>query len=103
MAPWLIAILIDLFLYVFRQVWHWVPVWGGRAQGRTRPRPPSLKDARRRTLSLADIMGSGSPGRVREEGFRRRHGRNTSDKSMDGAVGEDPATPDGGIRSEPVS
>ena len=103
MSPWLIAILIDLFLYVFRQVWYWVPIWGGRAQGRTRPRAPSLKDARRCTLSLADIMGSGSPGRVRDEGFRRRHGRDTSEKSIDGAVGEDPATPDADIGSEPVS
>ncbi len=88
MSPWLLAILIDLFLYIFRQVWYWVPIWGGRAKGRTRPRAPSIKEARRCTLSLVDIMGSGSPGRVRDEGFRRRHGRTASEKSVDEAVDE---------------
>lgn len=103
MSPWLLAILVDLFLYIFRQVWYWIPIWGGRAKGRTRPRAPSLKDARRRTLSLADIMGSGSPGRVREEGFRRRHGRITSEMSIDGALGDDSTTTDVGIDSGSVS
>lgn len=103
MSPWLIAILIDLFLYIFRQAWYWLPVWGGRARGQTRPRAPSLKETRKRTLSLADIMRSASPGRVRDEGFRRRHARNTSEGSPDQGVDE--ASPilrvDG--TSEPVS
>jgi hypothetical protein len=103
MSPWLIAILIDLFLYLFRQIWYWVPVWGGRAQGKTRPRALSLQDARRRTLSLAGIVGSASPGRVREEGFRRRHERNASEKSVDVAFDDEPATVDAGMITGPVS
>jgi hypothetical protein len=91
MSPWLVAILIDLVLYIFRQFWYWVPIWGGRAQGRNRPRAPSLKDARRRTLSLAGIIGSGSPGTIRDEASKRRHERNSSEKSIDAAVEENPA------------
>jgi hypothetical protein len=103
MSPWLVAILVDLVLYIFRQVWYWIPIWGGRAQGRNRPRAPSLKDARRRTLSLAGIMGSASPGTVRDEAFRRRHERHSSEKSIDAAVEENPAVTSEGTSSKPVS
>lgn len=103
-SPWLLAILIDLFLYIFRQIWYWIPIWGGRAQGKTRPRAPSLRDAaRRRTLSLASIVGGARPGRAYDEGFRRRHARSPSDKSLDEAIGEDPATPDSATTSAPVT
>ena len=103
MSPWLLAILIDLFLYTFRQVWYWIPILGGRAKGRTRPRAPSLKDAHRRSLSLAGIMGSGSPGRVRAEGLRRRHERNNSEKSIEVAIDESATTPGIGMSTGPVS
>lgn len=48
-------------------------------------------------------MGSASPGRVQEEGFRRRHERNNSEKSLDGAIEEDPVNPDAGMTAGPVS
>ena len=92
MSPWLLAILIDLFLYIFRQVWYWVPIWGGRARGERRPRTPSLENARRRTLSLAEMMGSASPGRVRETSMRQRRERNTSQRNLDEAVDEGQVT-----------
>jgi hypothetical protein len=38
-------------------------------------------------------MRSASPGRVREDGLRRRHERSASEKSIEEAVDEDPATP----------
>jgi hypothetical protein len=102
MSPWLLAILIDVVLYIFRQVWYWVPIWGGRAQGRSRPRAPSLK-ARKRNLSLAGIMGNASPERVQDEGFRRRHERNSSEQSLDLAIDEDPAMPGFSTAAGPVS
>lgn len=102
-SPWLLAILIDLILYMFRQIWHWIPIWGGHARGQTRPRAPSLKEARRRTLSLIGIMGSSSPGRVREESSRRRYERNTSEKSLDVAIEEESTTSDGGMIAGPAS
>lgn len=37
MSPWLIAILVDLFLYIFRQAWYWLPVWGAEHEDRLDP------------------------------------------------------------------
>jgi len=83
-APWLFAILFDLALYIVRRTWHEVPVYGGRARGETRPRAPSLADGRRRrTLSLAGIMGGASPASIREENSRQSgHVRSTSNGSI---------------------
>lgn len=93
LSPWLLAILVDVFLYVLRQIWYWVPIYGGRAKGQTRPRAPSLRDTRRRTLSLTEIVGGVSPERVRDEALRRRQARSPDAKSIDEVIDEDPATP----------
>ncbi|KAK5061246.1 hypothetical protein LTR84_007788 [Exophiala bonariae] len=59
-APWILAILYDLLYYIFRRIWHEIPIWGGRARGEHRPRAPSLRDRNRR-MSFRDIV-TGGPG-----------------------------------------
>ena len=54
-GPWLLLILYDLALFIFRTVTYDVPYVGGRARNRPRPRAPSLSErpsGRVRTLSL---------------------------------------------------
>ncbi|KAF2761159.1 hypothetical protein EJ05DRAFT_483555 [Pseudovirgaria hyperparasitica] len=54
-GPWAVLIIYDLLLYIWRSVVHEVPIVGGRAQGRLRPRAPSLRerpDGHRRRISL---------------------------------------------------
>lgn len=83
-SPWLIALLFDLALYIARRIWHEVPVFGGRARGETRPRAPALADGRRRrTLSLAGIIGGAGTASIREDNARRNgHARSTSNESI---------------------
>jgi hypothetical protein len=55
-GPWAALVIYDLILYVFRTVTYEIPVVGGRAQGKARPRAPSLTErpsGRRRRFSLA--------------------------------------------------
>ena len=55
-GPWVAMLVYDLFLYVFRAVIYEVPVVGGRARGKARPRAPSLSErpsGRPRRFSLA--------------------------------------------------
>ena len=54
-GPWALLIIYDMLLYIFRSVYYEVPVIGGRAQGRQRPRAPSLTerpDGHRRAFSF---------------------------------------------------
>lgn len=70
-GPWAILVIYDLVLYVFRAVTYEIPVIGGRARGKARPRAPSLTErpnGHRRNFSLArpkddtgDSTGSGIP------------------------------------------
>jgi hypothetical protein len=92
-APWIFAILYDLFLYAGRLVWHEIPIWGGRARGQRRPRAPSLRERHRRSLSLADIVtggtgGTGSDTREEQDGTRKRSHRKTLSET-DGQEEED--------------
>ncbi|CAL3968770.1 hypothetical protein PZA11_004757 [Diplocarpon coronariae] len=41
-GPWLLLIVYDMILYVFRTATYEVPYVGGRARNRPRPRAPSL-------------------------------------------------------------
>ncbi|KAK0662240.1 hypothetical protein DIS24_g2062 [Lasiodiplodia hormozganensis] len=43
-GPWAVLILYDLALYFFRTVAYELPVFGGRAMGKRRPRAPSLTE-----------------------------------------------------------
>jgi hypothetical protein len=85
LSPWLIAIVFDIVVYIARFTWHYVPVYGGHAQGETRPRAPSLADRRRRgTLSLTAMMTDASRQQLREDhrDMRQRHARTFSDESI---------------------
>ena len=55
-GPWAALVIYDLILYVFRAVSYEIPIVGGRAQGKARPRAPSLTErpsGHRRRFSLA--------------------------------------------------
>ncbi|KAH6616881.1 hypothetical protein C7974DRAFT_53729 [Boeremia exigua] len=55
-GPWAILVVYDLVLYVFRAATYELPVVGGRARGKARPRAPSLTarpNGHRRRFSLA--------------------------------------------------
>ncbi|KAF2687242.1 hypothetical protein K458DRAFT_401809 [Lentithecium fluviatile CBS 122367] len=54
-GPWVCLLVYDLFLYIARSITHEIPVVGGRAQGKARPRAPSLTErpsGHRRKFSL---------------------------------------------------
>lgn len=55
-GPWAALLVYDLVLYIFRATTYEIPVVGGRARGRARPRAPSLTErpsGHRRRFSLA--------------------------------------------------
>jgi hypothetical protein len=55
-GPWAALLIYDLILYIFRAALYEIPVVGGRARGKARPRAPSLTErptGRRRRFSLA--------------------------------------------------
>lgn len=79
-GPWAILVIYDLILYAFRAVTYEIPVVGGRARGKARPRAPSLTErpnGHRRKFSLArpkEDTGS-STGAVNADApeYRSRH------------------------------
>lgn len=90
MAPWILAILYDFLLWVCRSIWHEIPVIGGRAQGYTRPRAPSLASGTRRR-SFAEIV-TGTHQRTQShdatiaELRKRDHERKQSHNALDESV-----------------
>ncbi|TKX25588.1 hypothetical protein C1H76_2238 [Elsinoe australis] len=57
-GPWLLIFIYDVCLYVWRALIHDVPLIGGRAKGKQRPRAPSLAtrpNGHRRRFSLAAL------------------------------------------------
>lgn len=64
-GPWLLLIVYDFFLYVFRALTYEIPYVGGRARGRQRPRAPSLAGrptGHRRAFSIGGpIISGGEP------------------------------------------
>lgn len=55
-GPWAALLIYDLLLYVCRACAHEMPIVGGRARGKARPRAPSLTErpsGRRRNFSFA--------------------------------------------------
>lgn len=55
MGPWIALLVYDALLYLFRTVTHEIPLVGGRARGKARPRAPSLTErpsGHRRRFSL---------------------------------------------------
>ncbi|KIV96995.1 hypothetical protein PV10_00805 [Exophiala mesophila] len=61
LLPWVIAVIYDILYYISRQIWHEVPIWGGRARGQRRPRAPTLR-GRDRGMSFRDIVTGGGGG-----------------------------------------
>jgi hypothetical protein len=43
-GPWIIALVYDLLLYLWRSIFYEIPIIGGRARGRAPPPPPSIAD-----------------------------------------------------------
>ncbi|KAF2263760.1 hypothetical protein CC78DRAFT_581144 [Lojkania enalia] len=63
-GPWAALLVYDLILYVFRSLTHEIPVIGGRARGRARPRAPSLTerlDGHRRKFSISSRRCNAPP------------------------------------------
>ncbi|KAF2432695.1 hypothetical protein EJ08DRAFT_108868 [Tothia fuscella] len=61
-GPWALVFLYDLLLYLWRAIHYELPIVGGRARGRARPRAPTLTErpsGNPRTLGLARISSRG--------------------------------------------
>ena len=59
-----------MVLYVFRAIAYETPFYGGRAQGTTRPRAPTLTkrpNGRKRTFSIGGQIANGSVSDTKEE------------------------------------
>ena len=85
LSPWFLAITYDLLYYISRQMWYYIPVYGGRARGDARPRAPSLRDRNRRRSIAELISGEGPRAGVdqrAELGKDRLHQRNVSHESI---------------------
>jgi len=76
-GPWLLLIVYDAILFIFRTVTYDIPYIGGRARNMPRPRAPSLSErpsGRARTFSLT-VPGVSSAAEVAEEtvdGLKKR-------------------------------
>lgn len=86
MSPWLLAILYDFVLWVSRCIWYEIPLYGGRAQGYTRPRGPSFRETGRR-MSLVEIIGAGHARKQSQDTIaqlrRRDHQRKESSNALE--------------------
>jgi hypothetical protein len=43
-GPWIVALIYDILLYLWRAVSYEIPIVGGRARGRQPPRAPTLTE-----------------------------------------------------------
>ena len=62
-GPWLLFLLYDILLYLWRSATYELPYLGGRARGRQRPRAPSLVErpnGHTRGFSFPGTISSGS-------------------------------------------
>ncbi|KAF2473475.1 uncharacterized protein BDR25DRAFT_218651 [Lindgomyces ingoldianus] len=76
-GPWAVLLLYDLLLYIVRSITHEIPLVGGRARGKARPRAPSLTErpsGHRRKFSLArtNAAASHATAGVKSEAADRR-------------------------------
>ena len=89
-GPWLLLIVYDIILYLFRTATYEIPYIGGRARNRPRPRAPSLSERpsgkpRRFSLTVPGVPVV----EIREgavEGLKQRFDRPTNERSMSNAV-----------------
>lgn len=76
-GPWAVLLVYDVLLYIWRSITHEVPLIGGRARGKARPRAPSLKerpDGHRRRFSLAPATSRNIRSPARTTGSTRPDG-----------------------------
>jgi hypothetical protein len=88
-GPWALLIIYDILLYIFRSVYYELPVVGGRAKGRQRPRAPSLTECpsgHRRAFSFVGAAAPAldSPGHGTEAIRRRRKAGEATEKDDTG-------------------
>lgn len=60
-GPWVLLIIYDMFLYIFRTATYEIPYVGGRARNRPKPKAPSLSErpsGKPRSISLT-LSGPG--------------------------------------------
>ena len=89
-GPWLLFIVYDVLLYFVRAVTYEIPYIGGRAQGRQRPRAPTLAErpnGRARTFSIGGPITSGSD--TDEFQVVRLRSRNTLPSDDSNAIAEE--------------
>ncbi|KZF22498.1 hypothetical protein L228DRAFT_282609 [Xylona heveae TC161] len=83
-GPWAILLVYDVLLYIWRSAAYEVPVVGGRAHGRRRPRAPSLTErpsGRPRRFSLSQTISSTAESSENTDNLRKRPNPQTSDQS----------------------
>lgn len=86
-GPWAVLVVYDLVLYTFRAITYEIPVVGGRARGKARPRAPSLTErpnGHRRRFSLAkpkEDSGSTTGAAIGDARVRHAQGGSSSDTS----------------------
>ncbi|TID25386.1 hypothetical protein E2P81_ATG04486 [Venturia nashicola] len=79
-GPWALFFLYDIILYIWRAIAYEVPVVGGRARGRQRPRAPTLTerpDGETRNLGLIKIQDAGEQMETQEMGSNQVRQRQT--------------------------
>ncbi|KAJ9193757.1 hypothetical protein DTO166G4_4642 [Paecilomyces variotii] len=86
-GPWAFLIVFDFLLYIWRLATYKIPVIGGRARGREKPRAPSLSErpsGHRRAFSLRGVERESS-GYGSRPGSRpvSRPGSSHNDKAME--------------------
>ncbi|KAL3420769.1 hypothetical protein PVAG01_07214 [Phlyctema vagabunda] len=76
-GPWLLLIVYDAVLFLFRIITYDVPYIGGRARNRPRPRAPSLTErpsGRPRTMSVPGVNTAVESLKDEADGTRKRSG-----------------------------
>ncbi|KAI9864410.1 MAG: hypothetical protein M1824_005113 [Vezdaea acicularis] len=90
-GPWACFLVYDLLLYIWRSVTYEIPVVGGRARGRQRPRAPSLTErpsGHKRSFSLS-VTGGPAKGIESLDGIRKRNASaHGPDESIENNISE---------------
>ncbi|KAI5360981.1 hypothetical protein Slin15195_G088900 [Septoria linicola] len=60
-GPWLFLIIYDILLYIWRTATYEIPVVGGRARGKQRPRAPSLTERPSGTKRRLSVISQPRP------------------------------------------
>ncbi|CAC9889140.1 hypothetical protein D6C90_00399 [Aureobasidium pullulans] len=79
-GPWALLLVYDLLFYVYRSCAYHIPFIGGKAQGKRRPRAPSLTErpsGQRRDAPKVPIPAATTGTHQHEEGLERRRTGNS--------------------------